>query len=62
MKWKYILDDHDEEGQFDAEGLLFDLWTGDEGSGDIGAHDFEHRGLDILISDPLDVSVVNCMM
>jgi hypothetical protein len=37
----YILDDHDEEGQFDAQRFCFVLRTGDEGSGDVGAHDFE---------------------
>jgi hypothetical protein len=35
----YILDDHDEEGEFNAEGLVLILRAGDEGSGYVGAHD-----------------------
>lgn len=35
----YILDDHDEEGKFNAEGLVLVLWAGDEGSGYVCAHD-----------------------
>jgi hypothetical protein len=58
---KYIFDDHDEEGEFDAQGFLFVLRTGYEGCGDIGAHDFEDRRLDVLVSEALDVSIVNCI-
>ena len=60
MLW-YIFNDHDEEGQFDAKGLLVLLRAGDEGGGDIGAHDLKYRGLNILIGEPFDVSVVYCM-
>ena len=35
------------------------LGAGDEGSGDVGAHDFEDGGLNVLICDSLDVSVLN---
>ena len=38
--WRYIFDDHEEEGEFDAKGLLILLGAGDEGGGDVGAHDF----------------------
>ena len=57
----YIFDDHDKEGQFNAERLTFILGAGDEGGGDISAHDFKNWTLDILVGDALDVSVVNCM-
>lgn len=59
---KYIFDDHDEEGKFDAEGFLFILRTSDQGSGHVGAHNFEHWGLDVLIGQSLDVSIVNCIV
>ena len=36
---EYVLDDHDEEGQLDAECFGGVNRTGDEGCGDIGAHD-----------------------
>ena len=35
----YIFDDHDEEGQFDSEGLFLILWTGNEGGSHVGSHD-----------------------
>lgn len=55
----YILDDHDEEREFNAEGLALVLWAGDEGSGYVGAHDLQDGRLDVLIGESLDVSVVN---
>ena len=55
----YVLDDHDQEGQFDSQGLAFVLGTGDEGSGDVGAHDLQHRRLDVLIRDSLYVPVLD---
>jgi hypothetical protein len=55
----YVLDDHDKEGQFDAKGLFLLLWAGNEGGGDVGAHDFEDRRLDILVGDTFNVSIVN---
>jgi hypothetical protein len=36
----YILDDHDEEGKFDAQCLGLVLRAGDEGGGYVGAHNF----------------------
>lgn len=36
------------------------MGAGNEGSGDVGAHDFEDGGLNILISETLDVAVVDC--
>lgn len=38
----YIFDDHDQEGQLDAQGLGRILRACDEGSGHIGAHNFKH--------------------
>ena len=55
----YILDDHNEEGKFDAESFLRILRTSDEGSGDVGTHNFEYRRLNVLISNSLDVTVVD---
>ena len=37
----YVLDDHDEEGELDAEGLVSISGAGDVVGGDISTHDFE---------------------
>ena len=55
----YVLDDHDQEGQLDAQGLVCVGGAGDEGGGHVGAHDLEHRGLDVLVGQPLDVAVLD---
>ena len=44
-----VLDDHDQEGKLDGEGLLLVNGAGDEVGGDIGAHDLENGGLNISI-------------
>lgn len=36
----YILDDHDQKGQLNSQSFLIVNWTRNEGSGDIGPHDF----------------------
>lgn len=56
---KYILDNHDEKGQLNPKRLGLVSRTGDESSGDIGAHNLKNRGLDILISEPLDVPILD---
>ena len=38
----YVLDDHDEEGKLDGEGLLGVDGASNVVGGDVGAHDFEH--------------------
>ena len=42
-----VLDDHDQEGQLDGEGLLRVDGAGDEVGRHIGAHNFENRGLNV---------------
>lgn len=37
----YIFDDHDQEWQLDAEGLLLFAWALDVRGGDVGPHDLE---------------------
>ena len=37
----YVLNDHDEERQFNAEGLIGLAGTGDEVSRDVRAHNFK---------------------
>ena len=44
-----VLDDHDQEGKLDGEGLLLVNGAGDEVGGDIGAHNLENGGLNISI-------------
>ena len=55
----YIFDDHDKEGQFDAECFFLVFGAGDEGRRDVSAHDLQHGRLNILVSESLDVAVVN---
>lgn len=55
----YILDNHDEKRQFDAQSFIFAGRAGDEGRGDVRAHDLEHRRLDILISQPLYMPILD---
>ena len=57
--YMYVLDDHDQEGQLDPQGLVGVGGAGDEGSGHIGAHDLEDRRLDVLVGQPLDVAVLD---
>ena len=57
----YVLDDHDQEGQFDGEGLLSLDGASDEVGRDIGAHDLQHRGLNVSIGQSLDVTVADLL-
>jgi hypothetical protein len=52
-----VLDDHDQERKLDGQGLLWVQWGIDVVGGHIGTHDLEHGGLNIWISDSLDVTV-----
>lgn len=56
----YVLDDHDEEGQLDAECLLGLSGASDVVGGHVGAHDLQHRRLDVLVRDALDVPIPHC--
>ena len=53
----YVLDDHNQEGQLNAENLLGVNRGIDEVSADVSSHDFEDRRLNIGVSYPFDVSV-----
>ena len=57
-----VLDDHDQEGQLDGEGLLGVQRGVDVVSRHIGSHDLQHRGLNIGIGDSLDVTVSNLLV
>ncbi len=57
MNWTYVLDDHDQEGQLDAQSLRVFSWTGDIDRGHVCAHDLEHGRLDVGVRDSLDVAV-----
>ena len=52
-----IFDNHDKEGQLDSQRLLGISRACDIGGGDIGSFDLEHKRLDVVVSDALDVSV-----
>jgi len=54
----HVLYQEHQEGQLDAQLLLALAGTVYESGGHIGAHNLEHQGLDVLIVDALDVSVL----
>ncbi len=58
----HVLDDHDEEGEFDSEGFLGVGGTGDVGRAHVGPNDFQDEGLNVIVSDPLDVSISNLLI
>lgn len=55
-----IFDDHHEEGQLDAQGLLGIGRTHDVTRRDIRSHYLQHGALDVLVGYPLDVSILHC--
>jgi hypothetical protein len=57
MKDAYILDNHDQEREFDAEGLVALGGARDIVRGHVRPHDFQHARLDVGVCDALDVSV-----
>lgn len=56
----YILDDHDEKRQLDAERLFGVRRALNIGRAHVGSHDLENRGLDIRIRYALDMAVADC--
>ena len=58
----YVLNDHDQEGKLDSEGLLRVERAGDVVGADVGAHDLKHGGLNIGISDTLDVAIAHILV
>jgi len=56
----YILDNHDEEGKLDPQGLLGISRARDVVGRHVCAHDLEHRRLNVLVCDTLDVSIADC--
>jgi len=54
-----VFDDHDEEGQFDAESLLGISGASDVVGAHVRAHDFQHARLNVLVSDTLDVPIAH---
>ena len=55
-----IFDDHDQKWQLDAQSLGGVSWTGDVGRADVAAHNLQDAGLDVAVSDPLDVAISHC--
>ncbi len=58
----YIFDDHDQEGQLDAESLVSVCRAGDIVRRNVRSHDLEHRRLDIRVSDSLDVPIAHALV
>ena len=58
----YIFNDHDKEAKFNSKSLLRVGGASNKISRDIGAHNFNNGALDILISNSLDVSVLDLLV
>jgi len=58
----HILDNHDQEGQFDTKCLVLVCRASDVVGGHIRTHDFKHARLDVLISDALNVAIANLLI
>jgi hypothetical protein len=54
-----VLDNHDEEGKLDTQSLLRVSGACDVASVDIATDEFENRGVNVLISKALDVTVTD---
>ena len=52
-----VLNDHDQERKLDCQGLFWVKWCVDIVSGHISSHNLKNRGLNIRISDSLNVTV-----
>ena len=57
-----VLNDHDEEGQLNAERLVGVGGAGDVVGRDVSAHDLEDGGLDIGVGDTFDVPVAHTLV
>lgn len=57
-----VLDDHDEEWQFDAESFVCVCGARYVVGRDIGAHDFKHAALDVGVGDSLDVAIAHTLV
>ena len=58
----YVFDDHDQEGQFDGEGLFGVHGAGDVVGAHVGSHNFEDRRLNVGIGDSLNVAVTHILV
>lgn len=56
-QYAYILDDHDEKRQLDAERFLLFAGARNERGRHVCPHDLEHGALDVGVSDSFDVPV-----
>ena len=55
-----VLDDEDEEGQLDAQGLRLIGRTADVGCANVCRLNFQDAGRDVGVRDALDVSIPYC--
>ena len=55
-----VLDDHHQERQLDAERLLRVRRARNIVRANVGAHDLQDAGLDVLVGDALDVTIAHC--
>ena len=57
-----VFDNHDEERELDAERLVLVGRARDVVRRNIGAHDLEHAGLDVLVRDALNVPIAHLLV
>ena len=58
----YVLDDHDQEGKLDGEGLLGVNRASNVVGAHVGAHDFKNGGLNVGVRDSLDVTIAHVLV
>ena len=52
-----VLYDHDQKGQFNAQGFRGICGTTDERSANVSSNNLQHKRLNVIVCYPLDVSV-----
>ena len=57
-----ILNDHDEEGQLDAERLMGVIWRADVHCAHVGASHLEHTASDVAVCEAFDVAVPDLLV
>jgi len=53
----HVLDDHDKVGKLNPQSFLRVCRASDIGGRNVGADNFEHKTLDVLVGDPFDVAI-----
>ena len=58
----HVLDNHDQIGKFDAQGLPRIGRTGDISRADVGSHNFQNKTLNVRIGDSFNMTISNFLV